>query len=192
MTTIDLDSTLRDFASDQLERQIPALDQLCQLVNDLVKLAVYKLETGPERFLIAERLHNLGGTAIVPLESLLMRTDNPEVRILASLVLMQVGSQTGLPWLLQGILEDRNYATLIVRHVAEHKVSAAADKIVARLRVSDATTDLDLVVASLEALEKLNVDVPQDLLVNFAAPAMPWQVRTLAERLNSKQPTVDN
>src|SRR5690242_12970901 len=137
MTSIDLDAALTDFASDQLERQIPALDQLCELVNCLVKLAVDKLETGPERFLVAERLHNLGGTAIVPLESLLMRTDNREVRILASLVLLQLESLTGVPWLLQGILEDRNYATLIVSHVAHHRISATAERIVARLRVSD-------------------------------------------------------
>src|SRR6266496_609610 len=186
MNTIDVDTIVRDLSSVQLDRQIPALEQLCEVVNYLVEVAVDRLEAGPERFLVAERLHKLGGTAVGPLELLLMKTDNGEVKILASLVLLQLGSRVGTHWLLQGVLEDHTYACLIVRHLAKSRIYEAVDRIIARLRVSDAT-DLDLIVGFLDALERLNVDVPSDLLAKFTAPSMPWQVRAAIEDLKSEK-----
>jgi hypothetical protein len=184
MNGIEVDRMISDMTSGQPDRQIPALDQACHLVNHLVQIAVDALEAGPERFLVAERLHWLGPTAVGPLEVLLMRTDNSEVRILASLVLLQLGSRVGIHWLLQGVLEDHNYAGLVVGHLAKNGIYEAVDRIVARLRVSDAA-DLDLIVASLDALETLKADLPSDLLTKFTAPSMPWQVRTAAEHSKS-------
>ena len=185
MNGIEVNRLISDLISGQLDTQIPALEQVCELVNHLVKVAVDVLETGPERFLIAERLHRLGATAVDPLQVLVMKTDNAEVRILASMVLLQLGSRAGMHWLLQAIIEDQHYACLIVRHLAENRIYEAVDRIIARLKTS-ASDDVDLIVTFLTALETLKVDVPPDLIDRFEQPSMPWQVRTAVGRLKSK------
>jgi hypothetical protein len=180
MGGIEVDRMISDLTSGELDLQIPALEQVCQVVDHLVKSAVHTLETGPERFLIAERLHRLGPTAVGPLESLLMNTENAEVRILGSLVLLQLGSRAGIHWLLKAVLEDHNYASLVVGHLAKNRVHEAVDGIIARLRGSDAA-DVDLIVSFLTALETLKVDVPSDLIDRFEKPSMPWQVRKVVD-----------
>ena len=81
-------------------------------------------------------------------------------------MLLQLGSKAGLHWLLQAVLEDRNYACLIMEHLASNGIYEAVDRIIARLRTSEAT-DIDLIVAYLAALETMKVEVPPELLQKF-------------------------
>ena len=171
--------------SEDLERRIPALDQACELVQEIVKIGVQMLEKGPARFLVAERLHGLGRTIIEPLQSLLIRSKESEVQILAALVLLQLGSEVGIPVLLQALDTDREYVLLIARHLAANKVDESIDKIVFRLR-SAQDSEIDLIVGLLSALRTLEAKVPEDLLRRFEQSSMAWQVRTVVEEI-SKQ-----
>lgn len=95
-------------------------------------------------------------------------------------------SVLGIHWLLQAVIEDHNYASLVIRHLAKSGIHEAAERIIARLRISDAA-DPDLIVASLDALETLKVDVPSDLIDKFEEGSMPWQVRKVVENLKSNK-----
>jgi len=137
----------------------------------------------PQRFLIAERLHRLGPTVIEPLQSLLVKSDNSEVKILSSLVLLQLGSRAGLEELLKAVVVDRTYALLIARHLATNKVYESVDRITNRLRSTD-NSQIDLIVGLLTALVELRGEVPEDLMSRFQQPSTPWQVRTLIDQIS--------
>jgi hypothetical protein len=52
--------------TNQVEKQVPALEQATEIVNSLAFKAVDALIRGPNRFLVAERLQLLG-SVVVPL-----------------------------------------------------------------------------------------------------------------------------
>jgi len=186
---ISMEELKANLLSDNLEVQIPALDQAWQAVQDLVAIAVQMLENGPERFLVAERLHKFGPTIVEPLQSLLMRSNNEEVKVLASLALLQLGSLTGLDVLLRALTIDRNYPVLIAQHLAAKKVYESADRIILRLRTAE-NSEIDLIVGLLTALAELEAQMPSDLISRFEQPSMPWQVRRVTEEIISKQSSV--
>ena len=183
MKQLDFVELRSNLLSEDLERKIPALDAACELVQEVVKIGVQILEKGPERFLVAERLHRLGPTIIEPLQSLLIRSNESEVQILASLVLLQLGSEVGVSTLLQALEIDRRYVLLIARHLAANKIHDSIDRIVFRLRGAD-DSEIDLIVGLLTALGTLEAKVPEDLLERFEQSSMPWQVRRVVEKIS--------
>ena len=186
MKLIDLEELRSTLLSDDLEKQIPALDQACTLVQEIITITIQMLENGRQRFLVAERLHRLGPSAIEPLQSLLVRSNESEVKILVSLVLLQLGSKVGVDELLQALVIDRDYVVLIARHLAKSQIYESVDRIISRLRIAD-STEIDLIVGLLDALVELRVEVPGDLLNHFAQPSMPWQIRRTAAEIISRQ-----
>ena len=51
MTRPDAASIISDLTSGKVDKQIPALEQAVDLINQVIKVAVETLEVGPERFL---------------------------------------------------------------------------------------------------------------------------------------------
>jgi len=180
MNRVDLYSVITDLSADQVEKQIAALDNASEIVNALVKSAVNAFRRGPDRLFVAERLYRLGSVVVAPLEELLDKSDNPEVKILASLVLLQFGSTSGVPCLLDAIVKDCEYACMAANRLAEMGITEASDRIIARLRLCD-PKQVDLVVCLLSALEKLGSELPSDLRNRFATPDVPWQIRTMLD-----------
>lgn len=185
MKQTSLEALRANLLSENLEEQIPALDQACKLVEDIITIAVQMLEKGPERYLVAERLPRLGPTVVEPLQSLLLRSSNSEVKVLASLVLLRLGSEIGMDVLMHALSVDRNYPVLIAEHLAARKVCESADRMISRLRTAE-PDEIDLIVGFLRALAELRAEIPADLMSRFTQPSMPWQVRRVSEEI-SKQ-----
>lgn len=180
MNRVDVNSLITDLSSNQVEIQISSLDQLCDLAGHIAELGVVALERGPVRFLIAERLHRLGSIVVDPLEELLKETQDNEVQILASLVLLRLGSRSGLPYLLKAITDSHEYSGLAANQLAKNKVIGVPDKIVAKLRSTD-SSDINLIMSLLAALKTFGAELPSDLQRKFTEPSIAWQVRTMIE-----------
>lgn len=144
----------------------------------VAKAAVAALERGPNRFLIAERLHSLGSVLIPHLEDLSRKATNQEARVLGAMVLLQLGSAIAVPILLEAVEHDAEYAALSAAHLARAKVQSAPPVIIKRLRATP-HEDVDLSVSLLLALQQLNVPVPPDLADELKREGVPWQIRTL-------------
>jgi len=135
------------------------------------------LKRGPHRLFVAERLYRFGSVAIDLLEELLETSDNSEIKILASMVLLQLGSRGGVPCLLDAIVKDDAYVCMAAMRLAEAGIVEAGDRIVARLRLCE-LDEFDLIVSLLSALEKLGHEIPKDLRKRFASD-VPWQICTM-------------
>jgi hypothetical protein len=177
MSEFNFNAVVEDLGANHIERQVPALDKATEIVNLLVLQAVDALIESPNRFLVAERLSRFGSLVIPHLEKLLQDSDNLEVKILSSLVLLQLNSQSGLPTLLEAISPDCEYAGLVARHLAKAKIKKAIQPIVDCLNLCT-FEKIDLVVNLLEALAELDGNLPANLHQRMSNKDIPWQIST--------------
>ena len=175
-------------ASDT-QTQAQAIDEAIQVNSLLADAAVYALQHGQDRYFVAERLHNFGSIIVEPLQALLREAADAEAKILAALVLLRLGSKSGIPVLLDAVLAEPvdRYAALIVERLAANGVGEASPAIIARLRQISLTevdlgksfesnADKDFVVSSLHAMQTLNAALPQDILTRLTAPGVPIEI----------------
>ncbi|WP_019502297.1 hypothetical protein [Pseudanabaena sp. PCC 6802] len=111
------------------------MNEATEIVNSLVSQAVNALLESPNRFLVAERLSRFGSLSIPHLEKLLQASDDLEVKVLSSLVLLQLNSKSSLLILLEAIEPDCEYAGLVAKHLAKAKVEKAIQPIVDCLNI---------------------------------------------------------
>lgn len=180
MSQTKLDSLIENLDSQQIEQQIPAIEETASIIDILLKKAVAALENSSNRFLVAERLNRFGSIVVPHLEQLLKSSTNSEVKILASLVLMQLNSKTGVSILLNAIRDDEEYAILAAQHLAQAGIKDAVEPICDRLK-SSSLEEIDLIVSLLDSLNKLNVNLPQDILQHFNTNNVSWQIKTMLE-----------
>jgi len=171
----NLDQELEWLKSANAAEQIPALEAVVELTSYAVQQAVNALE-GPHPFLVAERLHRFGTVAIPPLEIMLRNTADPETRILAALVLLQLGSRLGVPCLLEGIHTSPNYACLSAKHLAQSGIAEAADVAIQRLRVCR-LDEIDLILCLIDCLKTLNREIPADIRDRLTGADVPRLLR---------------
>lgn len=177
MSKVNLNSLIEDLDSQQIEQQISAIEETVNIIETLAKRAVAALENSPNRFLVAERLNRFGSIIVPHLEQLLDKSKNSEVKILASLVLLQQNSQAGISILLNAIESDREYAVLAAQNLATAEIKDAIEPICDRLRNSN-LAEIDLIVSLLDSLNKLNAKLPQDLYQSLSTDNVPWQIET--------------
>lgn len=180
MSKVNLNSLIENLDSQQVEQQIPAIEETANIIETLAQKAVGALENSSNRFLVAERLNCFGSITIPYLEQLLDRSKNSETKILAALVLLQQNSKVGIPILLNAIKSDLEYAGLAAQHLATAKINDAIEPICDRLRNSN-LKEIDLIVDLLDSLNKLNAELPQNLLKRFSTDDTPWQVKTMCQ-----------
>jgi len=178
-------------ASDT-KTQAQAIDEAIQVNSLLADAAVYALQNGQDHYFVAERLPNFGSIIIKPLQALLKESADAEVKVLASLVLLRLGSKAGVPGLLQAVLTEPvdRYAALIVDRLAACGISETSEAVINRLRQFSLTEiDLgksfesnalkDFVVSSLHAMQTLDFPLPQDLLNHLTAPGLPVEITSI-------------
>ena len=180
MKVINFNLVMKDLNSTQIEKQIPAVEEAINIVDTLAMKAVEGLQNSSNRFLVAERLNCFGSIIVPHLEKLLQESNNSEVKILASLVLLQLNSKIGVPFLLVAIKEDDEYAILAAQHLAKAGIKHAIEPIYTRL-TSSKLEEIDLIVSLLDSLNKLNGKLPQNLLQRFTSENIPWQIKTKLE-----------
>ncbi len=187
MNRFNLDSVIEDLETTQIAHAIPALEQSVEIVNSIAAKAVDALVRGPNRFLVAERLSRLGSIVIPHLEELIRESDELETKILAAIVLLQFDFMLGVPYLLDAIAHDQDYAGLAAEHLANKGVKEAIGPIIDRLYTialhpESLHKEVDLVISLINALRRLDGDIPSTLYEHLTAPIIPWQIRTLLQQ----------
>lgn len=180
MSKVNLNSLIENLDSKQIDKQIPAIEEATNILETLATKAVKSLKNSSNRFLVAERLSRFGSIIIPHLEKLLKQSNDSEVKILASLVLLQLHSQVGVPVLLNAIKNDEEYAILAAQHLAKVGIKSAIQPICDRLKNSK-FEEIDLIVSLLDSLNKLDGKLPQELLIKFNRVNIPWQIKTKLE-----------
>ena len=178
MNQVNLKSLLENLDSSQISQQVPAIEEATDVVETLAIKAVHSLKISSNPFLVAERLSHFGSIIVPHLETLLQDSDNSEIRILASLVLLQLNSRTGISILLNAIKDDEEYAILAAQHLAQAGIKDAVQLIWNRLDNSK-SEQVDLIESLLASLSMLNHELPQRLWKRFTANEMPWEIRTM-------------
>ena len=169
---------LSGIVSENNDEQIASLDSAIEIANTLAERAVQGLRNRSNRLFVAERLIKLGFIVVAPLEQLLISSSDSEEKIVASMVLIDLNSRVGVPYLLDAIETNEDIACLAAHKLANANVTEAVDKIISRLSRAK-LSDIDLVVCLLLALKKLNASLPLELNKRFSSDASPWQIRTL-------------
>ncbi|XXT18148.1 hypothetical protein WME94_48755 [Sorangium sp. So ce429] len=172
----DLNTPLSKVVSEHIDEQIDALDTLAVGLGDAGKLIVEGFVRSSNRFLVAERLARFGHIVVGPLQEVVKSATCKEVRVLGSVVLLNMNIYSVVPYLLEVVRDDDEYMSLVSSNLAAAGVVQAGDLIVERLRTLTEARKYE-VVGLLTALEKLGVSLPDDVRERFSAPDTPFEIR---------------
>lgn len=165
--------------TDPLEARVTDLERRIATAQAEVEACVRELLVDDDaRYLIAERLPALG-SSVLPAVQALLRDPNldAEVRVLAAWVGVEVGDrEQALETLLDEIKAADEFAPLAARRLAAHRIAHAAPAILDALRRTS-STDVDVVVAYLEALHHLGALLPEEEKQRLSESDA-WQVTT--------------
>ncbi|WP_437894611.1 hypothetical protein [Sorangium sp. So ce124] len=173
---IDLNTPLSKVVSERIDEQIDALGALAVGLDDAGRLIVEGFVRSSNRFLIAERLVRFGHIVVGPLQEVVESATCKEVRVLGSVVLLNLKVYSVVPYLLDVIRGDDDYLSLVSSNLAAAGVVQAGDLMVERLRTLTEARKYEI-VGLLTALEKLGVPLPDDVRERFGAPDTPFEIR---------------
>ena len=93
--SVELDAALRKLASPDLGARVGAVEDLAHVANRVIDRVLEEFaRPGPARHLIFERLGRFGSLTVEPLEQLLARSEDRELRVLAAAALLSVKVST--------------------------------------------------------------------------------------------------
>lgn len=173
---MDTKVIIEQLESSEPAVQVPALEQLAREFVRVAELAVLALERGPNRFLIAERLHWLGTVAVRPLERLVAGNGDAEARFFGAVVLLQLGSRAGAPLLLEAVRAGHPDSTLAAMWLAKSGVTEVGELVERELDRTD-FSDVDRDLAYMDVLKVLGVPLPVSFTRRIAEGNAPWQLR---------------
>ena len=184
LNSSNVEHLVKDLDSQQIEKQVLAIEKIAEVIDFLVVTVVETLENCNDPFVIAERLYRFGTLAIPPLEKLLKKSKKSEVSIFAALALMGLGSKVGIPKLLNYITKNEKYAYLISRHLAIEGIKEATEPILNLLRNCEINR-VEEIITLIEALNKLNTTIPLDIYERLNNPDTPWRIRFFLWRIEN-------
>jgi hypothetical protein len=170
-----------EFVNEDLEVQTNSIECAFDAINYLVNKMVDALRDSPNRYFIAERIGNLGSIVIDPIQNIFDEAQDPEAKVLSSLVLIQFGVLVGIPYLLRMISQGSEHTPLIVATLAKYKITQAVDSIESFLYVCD-VSKIDVTISLIKALEKLGRPLSDDLLQRFMQKDIPWEIKMVARK----------
>ena len=175
ITKINLNRVMDDLVSEDFETQCHALEAVSELLSTLAEQCVKALDVSVNPFLIAERLPGVGSRIIAPLERYIENKgeENSEKKVLASIVLLSLGSKAGLECVVNELREMGKNEYLAVNLLVRTKIPEAKDLIIERLRkftideLKDTLTSNYVSNLLAYLIEDLSTPLPADLAASF-------------------------
>lgn len=172
MFEINFNKVMQDLVSEDFETQCVALESIGESFKVFAEQSVRALETTSNPFLIVERLANLGSVIVLPLEEFIERTADYEKRVLASILLLRLGSNKGINNVIDELRTEGKNEYLATIVLAESRNPQVKDLFTERLRKfsleelqdSKRTAYID---SFLKTLRELNVSLPEDIRDSF-------------------------
>jgi hypothetical protein len=109
---------------------VGAVEELAHVTSQIVDRVLEEFaKPGPARFLIFERRGRFGSLIVAPLEQILVRSEDEELRVLSAAALLSLGSRAGVEVLLDAMRADDPLVCLTARVLARAKVIEAVPRI---------------------------------------------------------------
>jgi HEAT repeat protein len=165
-----------DLDSTDPEVKLRAIDNFGEAVQSLVDQVVNHLaDPEPWRYLVLERLPRFGTLTLAPLERLLRESTDQDVRLVAAIGLLGLGSNTPVSIVLDAVRTDEPYLCMAVRVLARQRISAAIPLIEQVLRTYDISQQTQPTISCLlDALQLLGADVSDDFRQRLCSVKPDW------------------
>lgn len=159
---------MQDLISENIEIQCLAIEQLSDVSTIIAEQSVKALETTNNPFLIAERIVRLGTIIVTPLEKFIEQEIDDEKKVLASIVLLKLGSQKGLDNIITEVRKKGENEYLAINSLVESNIPNVDDLIIERLRQFSLeefqNVKTSIFISNLFSyLKRLEVSVPEDI-----------------------------
>jgi hypothetical protein len=151
----ELAGVLGELGSPDLAARVSAVGELAHIANKIVDRVLEEFaRPGSGRYLIFERLGSFGSLVVEPLEQVLLRSDDQELRVLTAAALLSLGSRAGVEVLLDTVQADEALVCVVARVLANADVTEAAPRIEEAVFQCDIgnTAVLECLIAALRRL----------------------------------------
>ena len=179
--SLELDGLLARLADADLGVQMPALEQAAAVVQRLTSAAINIFETTPAIFPAAERLLKFGPAMLAPLEAEFLKQTDRERKTHAAIVLLYLGSKTGVDYLLNELASGGELAVTISTVVSSAGVAEAAPLIEARLLEYDLLRDPYGAGSLIMSLKKLGWAFSPELMDYLSRPGLSKNIQLALE-----------
>ncbi len=173
-----MDELFELLATEEPEVQIDALEKLICIVADISSAVVAALESGPNRFLLAERMVGIGTACVNDLKKVLNTSKSSEARELSALALEKLGVHGDPSFLMDMIRDDSEYALLAVKALILREATELVPLIVSKLETID-ISNTDMIVSYLAALKELDGWPSESFFSKAFDEQAPRQVRRI-------------
>jgi hypothetical protein len=179
----DLTDLLEQLHSNDPDARARGIERAAVAVERLIHAVVASLETaGANDKFLSDHVHRFGPTMIEPVEALLHRSTDPDVRVLCALLLLRLHSRSGLDTLLAELELGGRWALEILEQLARSRIHSAAPRIVHRLREVPLENEAEI-HALLAALDRLEHSIPADVIPRLQSPEAPESLRSAANAI---------
>jgi hypothetical protein len=184
-----INDLIADMHSNNIEITIRAFDdaaRICKIIAENGAEAFSK--GGYVCYFRGERIGRFGSLVINDLEDLVTRSRDAEVRILAAINLLNLGSSAGVDVLLKEIESGDQYVCLVAGNLGRNGVAEAAVPMMQRLRIVNPKStgtdykynqDKEIAISLILALTELGVEIPEDIRECFSAPHLAIELRKI-------------
>lgn len=165
---IDIDRTMADLVSADLETQCVALEEVGRMVGVLTAQALKGFESSDVPRLMAERLGFVGKAVTGQIEEFILSRQRDELRVLASINLLYIGSNYGLDDVIQEFRDQGPHEMEAVYQLVNARVPGTDQLIIERLRKfsSQEFSDpkrFDYIDSLIVNLQRLDARLPDDI-----------------------------
>jgi len=182
----DLTDLLEQLQSDDADARAHGIERAAVAVERLIHAVVGSLESaGPNDKYLFDHVHRFGPTMIEPVEALLHRSQDADVRVLCALLLLRLHSHSGLETLLAELDRGGRWSISILDQLARAGVHSVAPRLIQRLRQVPLRNEEEI-HALLAALEQLDHAIPADVVPRLQGPDAPESLRTAANAIIGK------
>ena len=179
----DLTDLLAQLHSDSPDARARGIERAAVAVERLIHAVVGSLETaGPNDKFLFDHVHRFGPTMIEPVEALLHRSEDTDVRVLCALLLLRLHSRSGLETLLGQLEHGGRWSLPILDLLARARVQSAAPRLIHRLRRVPLHNEEEI-HALLATLDQLDHATPADVIPRLQSPNAPESLRNAANAI---------
>ena len=175
---VSLHKLMEELQSNSPDILIPALDQSVSVVREFSGRILKAVEDPDLGLFVAERFYQLIATTIEEVEKFFASTTDAEAKVQAGVMLLLLGSKSGVPCLLDALAGDYPEFPWLAHKLANAGIEEAKEAIITRLWRTDHPAQIE---SLLVALKKLGGELPPDLESNYLAADAPVEVREFVQ-----------
>jgi hypothetical protein len=175
--SVDIKELQSRLHAHDLKIQVAGISEAKRIIDAIVESAVQGLSKTDNVTIFADRLSTLGPAIVPELEKVYQHTGNQEVRTTAAILLLHFGSRLGLSDVIDTLSVDNPNQFIAATKLAAAGVGEAVQPILMLLKAHVFERPLEDqsapgLAALIAALEKLKINIPDDIRKRLTAPGV--------------------